>query len=589
MVDENAPTQRDRATTADETPERRGNDPGLVLDRYQLGAVLGRGGMGEVIAATDLHIERDVAIKRVRSPEPTADDLLRFEREARIQARLDHPAIVPVHELGKDAAGRPYFTMKRLAGTTLHARMQKDRGTIQPMLRALVDACFALAHAHDRGIVHRDIKPANIMLGDYGEVYVLDWGVARVLAAKRTSALSLVADSLGGQTAAGAILGTPGYMAPEQTRGDAVGPAADVYSLGAILFEILAGEPLHGGGDSALVSTLERPTDSPARRNPERDVPVELDQACTAALAEDPGARPTARELAERIQAYLDGDRDLERRRDLAVYHLGIAREALDSSDPGRRRLAVQSAGRALALDPDSAEAQRLVTQLVLVPPRETPTELAAELDGEERAFERVRSYRAAGAYLWVTAWALALPWMTVASWPLAIATIGWALLMALRSIYVARNGRASLVVAMLGNTILALLFSRVTSSFVIMPFVVCGQTIAMAQQAQLRDRRWLLVAWTGATLLLPIALELAGILPTSWRVTDGGLLTWSTVISSRSTYALAILIAGQTVLGMMTASFAFAVAHSRRAALRTTFVQAWHLKQMLPRGASQL
>jgi len=354
MVDENAPTDRDGPSTADDTPEKRGLDPGLVLERYQLGAVLGRGGMGEVIAATDLHIERDVAIKRVRSSSPTADDLRRFEREARIQARLDHPAIVPVHELGKDAAGRPYFTMKRLAGTTLLARMRAGGGPIQPLLRALVDSCFALAHAHDRNIVHRDIKPANIMLGDYGEVYVLDWGVARVLGAERASALSLVSDSLPGHTTAGTILGTPGYMAPEQTRGDAVGPSADVYALGAILFEILAGEPLHPTGTAALASTLEHPTDSPARRARDRDVPVELDKLSVAALAEDAAARPTARALAEGVQAYLDGDRDLERRRLQAADKLLAAREALDSGDPAKRRFAMQSASGALALDPSS-------------------------------------------------------------------------------------------------------------------------------------------------------------------------------------------------------------------------------------------
>src|SRR5207248_3772193 len=120
----------------------------------------------------------------------------------------------------------------------------------QPLLRAFVDVCFAIELAHQRGIVHRDVKPANIMLGDYNEVYVLDWGVARVLRAERTSSLSIDSDVRPGMTAAGAMLGTPGYMAPEQMRGDDVGTAADVYSPGAILFETLAGVSLHPAGQT---------------------------------------------------------------------------------------------------------------------------------------------------------------------------------------------------------------------------------------------------------------------------------------------------------------------------------------------------
>src|SRR5262245_34351075 len=133
MVDDKGPTERDGRVAAGERDLPVGE---LVLDNYDLGDVLGRGGMGEVIAARDRKIERDVAIKLVRSAQPSAEEIARFEREARIQARLDHPAIVPVHELGADAAGRPYFTMKRLTGTTLQEHLRAG-GPIQPMLRAL--------------------------------------------------------------------------------------------------------------------------------------------------------------------------------------------------------------------------------------------------------------------------------------------------------------------------------------------------------------------------------------------------------------------------------------------------------------------
>src|SRR5450432_121859 len=197
---------------------------------YQIGALIGRGGMGEVVVAQDQRIGREVAVKRIRAKHPTHDAVERFLREARIQARLDHPAIVPVYELGTDADGLPYFTMKRLAGETLHKRLG-DKAQVLPLLHAFVDVCLAIQLAHARGVVHRDVKPSNIMLGDYGEVYVLDWGIARVLADPadhvRASTSFDVAEV---RTHPGTMLGTPGYMAPEQMRGDDITGAADVYA-----------------------------------------------------------------------------------------------------------------------------------------------------------------------------------------------------------------------------------------------------------------------------------------------------------------------------------------------------------------------
>ncbi|HSK02516.1 MAG TPA: serine/threonine-protein kinase, partial [Kofleriaceae bacterium] len=321
---------------------------------YQLGASIGKGGMGEVIAAFDRRIGRDVAVKRMRSPHPSEEAMTRFLREARIQARLDHPAIVPVHELGTDDAGRPYFTMKRLAGRTLGQRMAEGEGGLAPerqLLRAFVDVCLAVEFAHARGVVHRDLKPANIMLGDYGEVYVLDWGVARVLGEPVTGDPAAAAaavtpgeiDSLDEGTQTGTLLWTPGYIAPELLNGDPAAPPADVYALGSILFELLAGEPLHPRShQKAIASTLASPQDLPSRRRPDRAIPPELDHACEGALAEDPAERPTAHQLAHRVQAYLDGDRDIERRRALATQQLRSAREVLASDDPDRRTTALR-------------------------------------------------------------------------------------------------------------------------------------------------------------------------------------------------------------------------------------------------------
>ncbi|HEV7555090.1 MAG TPA: serine/threonine-protein kinase, partial [Kofleriaceae bacterium] len=154
-------------------------DDGAVPPGYSFVKVLGAGGMGEVVLARDTAIGREVALKRMRAVAAARPDAeTRFIREAKIQARLEHPAIVPVHTFGRDADGKPYFTMKRLAGVTLDRKLETL--PLQQLLAAFVDVCLAIELAHGHGVIHRDIKPANIMLGDFGEVYVLDWGVARV-------------------------------------------------------------------------------------------------------------------------------------------------------------------------------------------------------------------------------------------------------------------------------------------------------------------------------------------------------------------------------------------------------------------------
>ncbi|MCW5807732.1 MAG: serine/threonine protein kinase, partial [Deltaproteobacteria bacterium] len=289
---------------------------------YRFADVIGRGGMGEVVAAHDVRIGRDIAIKRLHGT-PSAAALARFLREARIQARLEHPAIPPVHELGVDADGRPYFAMKRLAGTTLAERLAAGAPTPQ-LLRAFAEVCRAIDLAHARGVIHRDLKPANIVLGDYGEVHLIDWGIARELDREdvRGGDGADAGETAPGLTREGAVLGTPGYMAPEQVRGDDVGRPADVYALGAILFELLARETLHPPGKEALITTLTGTPDTPSQRRPDLAIPPELDAICHAALADEPGERPTAHALAGAIEKYLDGDRDHARRRTLAAVQL---------------------------------------------------------------------------------------------------------------------------------------------------------------------------------------------------------------------------------------------------------------------------
>nr|HEX4317232.1 serine/threonine-protein kinase [Kofleriaceae bacterium] len=398
----------DDVTQPTQPVDARAATGGLHSMRYRLGAVIGRGGQGEVLSAVDTQIDREVAIKRMTAAYPSQRAMGRFFREASIQGRLDHPAIVPVHELGVDADGRPYFAMKKLAGTTL-ARKLRDGVARAPLLRAFVEVCLAVEYAHARGIVHRDLKPDNIVLGDFGEVYVLDWGVAKRLGDAGDSASDRDRDSDSDSdrdrdrdgdrgddvdteealepmaTAAGTAIGTLAYMSPEQSADPrAVDARADVYALGCILYEILAGEPLFG----TLASNL--------------DLPPELDALWRAATAADRAARTaTARELGDAVQRYLDGDRDIAVRRDLGRAHLDAARVAARDGD---RRAALHAAGRALVLDP-TADAATFVGSLMIDRPRELPPEVARAVadhdDATVRAMIRANKWASLG-FLWL-------------------------------------------------------------------------------------------------------------------------------------------------------------------------------------------
>src|SRR5580693_3901671 len=237
-------------------PDAPEDDRALGL-RYSLGDKLGEGGMGVVHACRDRRIGRDVALKMVRAEHAARGDLVaRFLREACVQGQLEHPAIVPVYDLGRDPEGNVYFTMKRVRGATfeqIFAALRDDdeyalrQFSRRKLLTAFASICQALHFAHARGVIHRDLKPGNVMLGDFGEVYLLDWGLAKLQSGMEPPALATGTAAGGGRSVHGATMGTPGYMPPEQVRGEPVDARSDVYALGALLFELLALEPLHPG------------------------------------------------------------------------------------------------------------------------------------------------------------------------------------------------------------------------------------------------------------------------------------------------------------------------------------------------------
>ncbi|HKU61063.1 MAG TPA: serine/threonine-protein kinase [Gemmatimonadales bacterium] len=236
--------------------------------RYELREPVGQGGMGTVYRAFDRTLEREVAVKVLRAGSANPGMATRLGREARILARLEHPGIVPIHDAGILADGRIYYVMKLVRGEPL-GRVAQDVPTAE-LLRLFLRICETVGFAHAQGIVHRDLKPSNVMVGAFGEVLVLDWGIARVtrdLEAAVPAAPTAPRAGAGGRsgthpddTAPGTVLGTPGFMAPEQAQGrhDLVDARTDVFALGAILRALLHPEPGSGRVAPALVSIWSR-------------------------------------------------------------------------------------------------------------------------------------------------------------------------------------------------------------------------------------------------------------------------------------------------------------------------------------------
>jgi eukaryotic-like serine/threonine-protein kinase len=321
-----ADVQRSLAGAALPSPSTVDHAPRL-LRRYALAYVHGRGGMGQVWLARDTDLGRDVALKELR-PDRAGDGALaaRFLREAEITGRLEHPGVVPVYELARGGDGQPpFYTMRFVRGRTL-AEAARDyhrkraAGADDPvgraaLLTAFVGVCNAVAYAHARGVVHRDLKGQNVVLGDFGEVLVLDWGLAKLLgepaAGGGAPPAGVAAAAEAGQTAAGQVLGTPAYMAPEQAQGrlNLIDARTDVYGLGAVLFEVLTGRPPRQGKDTEELLRAARERPAPRPRELDRSVQPALDAVCARAMAREPGDRyAAAAELAEEVRRFLAGE-----------------------------------------------------------------------------------------------------------------------------------------------------------------------------------------------------------------------------------------------------------------------------------------
>src|SRR5262245_34819644 len=315
------------------------------IGRYQLEGEIATGGQGAILRVWDEDLRRRLAMKVLlgqaklaRSGEtPPVDSraLGRFLEEAQVTGQLDHPGIVPVHELGLDSAGRVYFTMKLVQGKTLKEvfELAEEQGwTRTRALTVLLKVCEAMAYAHHKGVIHRDLKPANVMVGSFGEVYVMDWGLARVLGREdrhdlrlRTEGTDLTSVQTERRTEReeapdsplftmdGDVVGTPCYMPPEQARGEVerLGPHSDVYSIGAMLYHLLARHapycPPGARVSNRTILAIVLQAGPPPLHALRQDIPVELEAICEKAMARDPAQRyrDTAA-LADDLRAYIE-------------------------------------------------------------------------------------------------------------------------------------------------------------------------------------------------------------------------------------------------------------------------------------------
>ena len=327
----------------------------LPMERYQELGVLGIGGAGEVRQVLDRTLNRLIAVKTLRSVYAHNEQMVRrFIHEAQIVAQLEHPAIVPVHDLGKLPDGQWFITMTEIRGQDFdkHIRRFHHRRAGGPLggvhagwsLRRMIDTlntiCQAVGFAHTKGVIHRDLKPENVMIGDHGEIYVVDWGLAKIIGSDEREEYDALLSEQGdhwedaspAQTRYGVVAGTPAFMPPEQAQGrhDELGPWSDVWSLGGILYCILYGRTPYSGSAREVIEKVRKGPPNPR----EGEVPDALVEIWRKAMSMDPGKRyPSASAMGEVLVSFIEGALARDRARKL----VGLGRELMEGDLPAAK------------------------------------------------------------------------------------------------------------------------------------------------------------------------------------------------------------------------------------------------------------
>jgi serine/threonine protein kinase len=615
-----APSVTMPATVVAGTPAQPAEEAAPNAPRYSEVALLGEGGMGKVHLCRDERIGREVAMK-VILPELTAKASARrrFLREASVQGQLEHPTIVPVHDIGSTPDGASFFTMKCVRGSTLEGVLEEiasrlpgtvERFTTRRLLAAFVNVCLGVDFAHSRGVVHRDLKPSNLMLGSFGEVYVLDWGIAKLadeaevsseIGARAPSDAEVgphaVTEAAGPivvrhdatpETAAGSLLGTLAYMAPEQMIGNPASVRSDVFALGAILFEILAGKPLREGGTTLAALLMGKGDARCSVRAPERNVAPELEAICVQATAVNPKDRfPSARALSEALEKYLEGDRDVIRRREQAAAHVGRARASLagvsTAEDEQASRGAMRELGSAIALDPDNVEARAMLVEALTAPPREVPQEV------REAIAQRTEEVIVSGVRKWpviLLSWLAFAPliwWSGIEGHRMMAVGAGLMVLAALAGFIRARRGSgswleyASFVAAALAMVALG----RAFGTLVVVPTLLA--TFAMGVQLHPHGRTRLVALGVSVFALVgAVVLELAGVVPHDQGIRPSALLLSGDAAPGDLRITLVVLL--MNVTAMVASAFTVAEFRARLTdAEERLLVHAWQVRSMMP------
>ena len=567
-------------------------------ERYERGRVLGKGGMGTVFLVRDHTVGRDVALKQLHEEETDAETLARFEREARVQGQLEHPAIVPVYDVGTSADGKKYFTMKRVRGKSLAEVLAERRDgeakewSLRKLLSAFSQLCAAVHYAHERGVVHRDIKPTNVMLGAYGEVYLLDWGVAKTPddpgIMRRTSDVEIDA-KVGIVTGVGSVMGTLTTMAPEQAAGGEVDARSDVYALGAVLFEILTGLHLHPIREDvdAMLDEVAKGVETRASvRAPHVEVPPELEELCYQATRFHPRDRlPSAKALRDAIEAYLDGDRDVELRREAARKHAELASEAARETLAGAeksREIALGEVGKALAFDPENRAALATLVKLLTTPPQEIPPEVQREF-----AVDLQRNLKNAGiaaviVYGYINAHAFVTWQLGVKdSYVFVMTHLLWPFALAFGVITIFKKSYPPLLTACFFGVVTSALLTWLYGPYLLVPILIVGHAALFSLIRPWKARLFVIgtscLAWT-----VSVFGQRWGIFPETVRFIDGGMTIHSTVLAMPEAKTTTLLYSAGLgcIIGPAVVIGALRSAYHR--AESTTRLQAWQLRRLV-------